>query len=170
MSIIIARRLLKKFRDINPTTQFGHIGCQEALHIIKRALLLRRQHGLESYAMFIDLVKAFDTVNHKLMCQILLKYGLPPKLVANISKLYENCQIRINIGKPYTEVNYSTRVHQGDNMSPILFLFIIQAFRDTLNLEGQPIQFSHFPENKNGNTKTCKGRLLSQNPSAKGSV
>jgi hypothetical protein len=35
MSIVMAKRLLEKFREIYPTTQFGHIGCQEALHIIK---------------------------------------------------------------------------------------------------------------------------------------
>ena len=78
LSIILARRLLKRFHQLAPESQFGHIGCQEAQHILKRALLLRRQHGLESYAIFVDLVKAFDTVNHDLLCQILAKYGLPP--------------------------------------------------------------------------------------------
>jgi hypothetical protein len=168
MSIIIARRLLKRFREINPSTQFGHIGCQEALHIIKRALLLRRQHGLESHAVFVDLVKAFDTVNQDLLCKILQKYGLPPKLVATISKLYKDCQIKINIGKTHTKIDYTVGVHQEDNMSPILFLFVIQAFLETLQIEAEPINFSHFPENKNGNLKTCKGRLLSQKTSAKG--
>jgi len=54
-------------------------------------------------------------------------------------------------------------------MSSILFLFVIQAFLDTLNLQNTSISFNHFPENKNGNTKTIKGRLLSQNTNAKGS-
>jgi hypothetical protein len=87
LSIILARRLMKRFKELNPTSQFGHIGCQEAQHTIKRALLLRRQHGLESYAIFVDLVKAFDTVHHNLLCQILSKYGLPPPLVQIIRKL-----------------------------------------------------------------------------------
>ena len=69
LSIVLARRLLKRFRDINPTSQFSHVGCQEAQHTIKRALLLRHQHGLESHAIFVDLVKAFDTVHHDLLCQ-----------------------------------------------------------------------------------------------------
>jgi hypothetical protein len=90
MSIIIAKRLLKKFREINPSTQFGHIGWQEVLHIIKRALLLRHQHGQESYVVFVDLVKAFHIVNHDLLCKILQKYGLPPKLVATISKHFKS--------------------------------------------------------------------------------
>jgi hypothetical protein len=53
-------------------------------------------------------------------------------------------------------------------MSPILFLFIIHALLDTLKFDAQPIQFSHFPENKNGNLKMCKSRLLSQKSTAKG--
>ena len=53
-------------------------------------------------------------------------------------------------------------------MSPVLFLFVIQAFVDTLNfLKIQPIQFTHFPKNKNGEFTTIEGRLLSQDTSAK---
>ena len=169
LSIIIARRLLKKFKQINPKSQFGHIGCQEAQHIIKRALLLRRQHGLESYAIFIDLVKAFDTVHHDLLCQILLKYGLPPALVETVKKLYKDCKVKIKVGKKYVEIDYTTGVHQGDNMSPVLFLFVIQAFLDTLQLSSKATLYSYFPENKNGNLNSTKGRLISQNTSAKGS-
>jgi len=54
-------------------------------------------------------------------------------------------------------------------MSSILFLFVIQAFPNTLRLQNPSIQFNYFPENKNGNTKTIKDRLLSQNTNAKGS-
>ncbi len=47
---------------------------------------------------------------------------------------------------------------------------MMQAFLETLQLKSQPILFSHFPQNKNGNLHTCKGRLLSQNTKAKGSL
>jgi hypothetical protein len=53
-------------------------------------------------------------------------------------------------------------------MSSVLFLFVIQAFLDTLKLQAQPVQYAFFPKNKNGNLATIKGRLLSQNTSAKG--
>jgi len=94
LSIILARRLLKRFKEINPISQFGH-------------------------------------------------------------------------STKFTEVDYTTGVHQGDNMSSVLFLFVIQAFLDTLKLQAQPVQYAFFPENKNGNLATIKGRLLSQNTSAK---
>jgi hypothetical protein len=156
LSIILARRLLKRFKELKPTSQFGHVGCQEAQHIIKRALLLFRQHGLEFHAIFIDLVKAFDTVNHDLLCQILEKYALPPPLVQVIKKIYSNCKVKIKFGNKYTEIDYTTGVHQGDNMSAILFLYAIHAFTETLHLEAHPTQFAFFPENKNGNYQHTK--------------
>jgi hypothetical protein len=53
-------------------------------------------------------------------------------------------------------------------MSPVLFLFVIQAFTETLKINAQPMIYSYFPENKIGNLKTIRGRLLSQNTTAKG--
>ncbi len=167
LSIILARRLLKRFKKINPSC---HIGCQEAQHPIKKALLLRRQHRLESYGIFVYLVKAFDTINHELLYWILLKYGLPPGLVQKVKKLNSNCRVKIKVRSETTGLSYTTGVHQGDNMSPILFLFVMQAFLETLNLKAQPRQFSYFLVNKNGNLHTRKGRLLSQNTKAKGST
>ena len=95
---------------------------------------------------------------------------MPAALVETVKKLYKNCKVKIKVGKKYAEVNYTTGVHQGDNMSPVLFLFVIQAFLDTLQLSSRPTRYSYFPENKNGNLNTTKGRLISQNTSAKGSL
>jgi hypothetical protein len=113
-------------------------------------------------------VNAFDTVQHDLLCKILNKYGLLDNLVKNVAKLYRNCTVKIKVGKSYADVDYTTGVHQGDNMSPGLFLFMIQAFLDTLKLEMKPASFSYFPENKNGNVETAKGSIINQNTSAKG--
>jgi hypothetical protein len=56
----------------------------------------------------------------------------PPSLIQNIAKLYKNCMVKIKVGGKFAEVDYTTGVHQGDNESPIFFLFIIQASLDTL--------------------------------------
>jgi hypothetical protein len=44
----------------------------------------------------------------------------------------------------------------------------MQALLDTLELDAQRTEFSFFPENKNGNIQTCKGRLRNQNTTARG--
>jgi hypothetical protein len=167
LSIILAEHLLKRLKQINPTSQFWHIGCQESQHTIKGALILHRQHG-ESYAVFVDLVKAFDTVHHILLYRILAKCRLPPSIIQNIEILYKHSKYKIKIGRFFTEVGYTTGVQQGDNMSLVLLLFVMQMFLDILSLDAQPIQYSYFPENKNGNMSTCNGRLLGQNSTVKG--
>jgi hypothetical protein len=62
ISVIISNHLLKRLDEIGDRSQFGHMGCQEVQHTIKRALLPRRKHGIPTYALFVNLVKAFDTI------------------------------------------------------------------------------------------------------------
>jgi hypothetical protein len=76
-----------------------------------------------------------------------------------------NYQVKITSGKISTVVDYTTGVYQGDNMSPVLFIFVMQAFLDSLKLNTEKAEFSFFLENKNGNPQTCKGRLLNKNTS-----
>jgi hypothetical protein len=72
--------------------------------------------------MFVDLVKAFDTVNHDLIFKLLLKFGIPVELMDVIKW----------IGKETLDIEYITGVHQGDNVVPVLFLFLMLADSSTL--------------------------------------
>jgi hypothetical protein len=61
----------------NVDEQFTITGCQEAIHFLRIALGLRRAHGMETFVMCVDLVKAFDTISHTILFGILRKYGIP---------------------------------------------------------------------------------------------
>ena len=49
--------------------------------------------------MLADIVKAFDTSNHKLMVEILKKYSCPPKLCSAIRRMYTENDVRLIIVK-----------------------------------------------------------------------
>jgi hypothetical protein len=91
-------------------------------------------HGVASYVGFVDLVKAYDTANHKLLIDILHRYGAPPKFVTAIETIYRNNPCMLKIESKVTEIPQSVGVRQGDNMAPVLFLFLLTAFAETLKL------------------------------------
>ena len=93
----------------------------------------RKEKGEATFALFIDLVKAFDRVDRTLMWQILAKFGVPPKVIDLVRSLYDGSTISINIDgiKPDPFAN-NTGVKQGDNLAPILFLFVFQAALETI--------------------------------------
>ena len=84
---------------------------------------------------FVNLVKAFDTVNHFMMLKILERYGAHPKLRSAISRMYQDLKVVLNIGKIEDKMSQTVGVRQHDCMAPILFLFMVVAFAKTLGIE-----------------------------------
>ncbi len=76
VSIIIHCRIQQQILDIGSNSQFGQMQDakkQEAQNTLKWALLICRQHGIDSFIVFVDVVKVYDTANHQLMYDILAK-------------------------------------------------------------------------------------------------
>ncbi len=93
-----AQALMAKY---GTTYQFGatpDVGCQDGSFVLHTAAHLRHQHNLETYIVFADLVKAYDTSNHKLISEILSKLGAPPKFRHAIERLYTDLTVTLKIG------------------------------------------------------------------------
>ena len=66
VSSIVATRLGKHFLDVGLDEQCGGVfgkGCIDGTYNVKQALHTLSQHGADSYVIFADLVKAYDTVD-----------------------------------------------------------------------------------------------------------
>ena len=98
-------------------------------------LHLRYNHNLPTWVMFADLVKAFGTSNHILLIEILRKYGCPPKLCYAIKRMYSNNKVRIIISKIDTSIPFEVGVKQGDSVAPMLSLFLMMVFAETVEAE-----------------------------------
>ena len=74
------------------------------------------------FQMFIDLTKAFDTVNRKALWLILGKLGCPEKLISILNLFQHDMKTTLNIGdklaEPFTVGN---GVKHGDTLAPTLF-------------------------------------------------
>jgi hypothetical protein len=117
--------------------QFGgtpELGCQDGLFVLKTLLNLQKNHNLPSHVAFVDLVKAYDTANHDIFLNILEQYGAPPRFVAAVARIYQDLIVVLKIEKEIVELPQTIGVQQGDNMAPVLFLFLMSAFAETLKV------------------------------------
>ena len=76
--------------------------------------------------VFVDLIKAFDSINHELLFELLQKFGIPDRVIRVIKNLYKNFTIKLSVGKCVNFVNFSTRVKQGIYLAPISFIIVMQ--------------------------------------------
>ena len=138
ISIILANRLL--LAQLIISNAQSCIRCQKALHSLRSAHMIRRSHGLKTHTLFIDSVKAFNSINHKILYCILKMYGIPRNMIEVIKK-YTNCSVKIEVEKMKTRVSYNTGVQQGDNMAPPLFLFMMLAATEMFKLTEDLLKF-----------------------------
>lgn len=100
-----------------------------ALHeIISR----RREHGLLTYAFFLDLRKAYDSVPHEALFAKMESYGFSGKTMGLIRALYRRGPVTMT--EPCGNrlwLDTDTGLRQGCPLSPVLFnIFINDFFKD----------------------------------------
>ena len=137
-SSVMNGRAFRLLEEHGTRFQFGGtptLGCRDGLFVLKTLLTMRKNHNLSSHVAFVDLVKAYDTANHDLLLDILERYGAPPRFVAAIARTYQDLVVVLKIEKEVVELPQTVGVRQGDNMAPVLFLFLMSAFAETLKAE-----------------------------------
>ncbi len=137
-SSVMNGRAFKLLETLGTKFQFGgtpELGCRDGLFVLKTMLTLQKNHNLPSHVGFVDLVKAYNMANHALLFDILERYGMLPKFVNAVKCTYQDLVVVLKIEKETVELPQSIEVRQGDNMAPVLFLFLMSAFAETLKIE-----------------------------------
>jgi hypothetical protein len=90
--------------------------------------------------VFLDLSKAYDSVNHVALMSELYNRNVFGPIARVIHKLLQHARSRVRVG-PYVTpaVSQQTGVVQGDPLSPILFNIVLQPVLDKLRMCGHGV-------------------------------
>ena len=77
------------------------------------------------HLIFVDLVKAFDTVNRQLFWSLLAKIGIPTKIINIIKSFHDGMNAKVSIGGELKDsFEVSSGLRQGCIMAPALFILV----------------------------------------------
>ncbi|CAB1110695.1 unnamed protein product [Ectocarpus sp. CCAP 1310/34] len=119
---------------ILPEEQSGfrpHRSTLDMLFAIQRLHELARKKSTAVFACFVDLTKAYDSVDRDLLWDVLERFGVPPKMLAVIRHFHEGMRARVRTDDgQYSEwFDVGQGLRQGCNLAPLLFNLFSAAMR-----------------------------------------
>ena len=141
LSRIIFKRINLHIADnVLPESQCGFRsgrGTVDVIFTIRQLQEKCQEQCRDLFQVFIDLTKAFDTVNRKALWLILGKLGCPEKLISILKLFHHDMKTMLNIGGKLAEhITVENGVKQGDTLAPtpfaLYFSMVFQlAFKDS---------------------------------------
>ena len=128
VTILLLNRLRPIAEKLDHEQQCGFRpgrGCNDAIFTIKMAMKKRKEHSQETWILFLDLVKAFDRVPRELLWELLVKFGVPDKLVRLLKALHQDVTVKFEVDGVTHEISCTIGVKQGDILGPVLFIIFI---------------------------------------------
>jgi hypothetical protein len=130
--VIIGQRLQRcigsagKKHECQNGFRFGR-GIIDAVFNSRLFLKKRKERGVGTWVLFLDLVKAFDTISREVLWDALRLLGCPTKFVLMIKPLHGRVIIALKKGAAVLEVESLAGARQGGILGPPLLNFHVVA-------------------------------------------
>ena len=132
---VVARRLSAycEAKGLLPEEQCGfrpNRSTTDMMFVVRRLQEVGRKAGVSLHMCFVDLQKAYDTVDRTLLWQVLTRIGVPPQIIAAVIRQFHDGMracVRPDDGvcSDWFEVEQGLR--QGCVLSPLLFNIFFAA-------------------------------------------
>nr|VZI29711.1 unnamed protein product [Spirometra erinaceieuropaei] len=141
---IFARILLNRLNNhleqgLQPESQCGfrrHRGTTDMIFAARQLQEKCQDMRTHLYSTFVDLTKAFDTVNREGLWKIMRKFGCPERFTQMVRQLHDGMMARVTDNGAVSEAFAVTNgVKQGCVLAPTLFslmfsVMLMDAYRD----------------------------------------
>ncbi|BHF83399.1 hypothetical protein SprV_0902654100 [Sparganum proliferum] len=141
---IFARILLNRLNNhleqgLLPESQCGfrrHRGTTDMIFAARQLQEKCQEMRTHLYSTFVDLTKAFDTVNREGLWKIMQKFGCPERFIEMVRQLHDGMMARVTDNGAVSEAFAVTNgVKQGCVLAPTLFslmfsAMLMDAYRD----------------------------------------
>ena len=125
---IVATRLSAycEARNLLPEEQCGfhpHRSTTDMMFALRRLQELGRKARVPLFLCFIDLQKAYDSVDRTLLWQVLVRFGTPPQMIEVIRQFHDGMRacVRSDDGRCSEWFEVAHGLRQGCVLSPLLF-------------------------------------------------
>ena len=139
LSRILLNRLLPEAESFLPESQCGFRparGTPDMIFVARQLQEKAKEHHCDLHMVFIDLTKAFDSVNRDALWIVMRKFGCPPKFVEIVRQLHQDMQGKVlNEGNLSDAFPVKTGVKQGCVLAPTLFSIFLCGFLSTVTTE-----------------------------------
>jgi hypothetical protein len=118
----------------------------DQLFYIGQILEKKWKHNGTVHQLFIDFKKAYNSVRREILYNILIKFGIPRKLVGLIQLCLNETYSTVHIGKHQSDkFPVQNDLKQGDALSPLLSNFTLEyaSWRVQENQEGLKLNSTH---------------------------
>ena len=82
MPIVLTSRLQIFLEEIGTPIQFGasqNTGCPDGSFYLRSMLQMNKEHDVDTWVVFVDLVKTFDSIHYAFMFSLLENFGIPDR-------------------------------------------------------------------------------------------